>query len=407
MPIGFAKSILAQGTTATGANAFLNYDGSNDHTFTRNAAVQGFLGFAPFNDEYGISMYIQDAGGSSNDLVRYDVLRNNSGTLEMSSQEQAWVTSTTNSYTDFIAKVVPTNSGNIFVYADALPNNTGGTFSISGSTVTKHDTFNVDGQFAKGNGGRMYRRPSSDVYVNMLTRGGQVTTLTDNGNLSSTSSGQGSNVANSDMFYNNARGVNGFKDANTVLMWKTIEDSPSTNINTVVPFELDLTTTGNNISATAISGVTGAALNLNSSVSNAMDFGQQGSSHFETTDFNDTLMFFERKASGSPGQIRIHHYTPGDSSVTTSNTLTYSGGSDQDTSPSGCFVGANNDVFLFAHLQDSSNMIILKFVKSTNTLSEITRINETFNVEKCRMSRWGDGAALLTYNDVKMRLIKP
>ena len=118
MPIGFAKSILAQGTTATGANAFLDYDGSNDQTFTRNAAVQGFLGFAAFNDEYGVSMHITDAGGASNDLIRYDVLRNNSGTLEMSSQEQSWVTTTTNNYTDFIAKVVPTNSGNIRCHGD-------------------------------------------------------------------------------------------------------------------------------------------------------------------------------------------------------------------------------------------------------------------------------------------------
>jgi len=406
MPIGFAKSILAQGTTATGANAFLDYDGSNDQTFTRNAAVQGFLGFAAFNDEYGVSMHITDAGGASNDLIRYDVLRNNSGTLEMSSQEQSWVTTTTNNYTDFIAKVVPTNSGNIFVYADALSNNTGGTFSISGATVTKHNTFGVDGNFAKGNGGRMYRRPGSDVYVNMLSRGGQVVTLTDNGNSSSTSSGAGSNVANSDMFYNNARGVNGFKDANTVLMWKTIEDSPSTNINTIVPFELDLTTTGNNISATAISGVTGAVLNLNSSVSNAIDFGAQGSSHFETTDFNDTLLFWER-VGGTPGGLRVHHYTPGDSSVTSSNAINFSTLADNDVSPTGCFVGSNNDVFLFAMLCDPSNLRIMKFVKSTNTLSTITTITETFNVEKCRMSRWGDGAALLTYNDVKMRLIKP
>jgi len=50
MPIGFAKSILAQDTTATGANSFVGWDGSNDDTFTRNAAVKGFLGFAPFND---------------------------------------------------------------------------------------------------------------------------------------------------------------------------------------------------------------------------------------------------------------------------------------------------------------------------------------------------------------------
>lgn len=403
MPIGFAKSILAQDTTATGANAFVDYDGSNDQTLTRNAAVQGFLGFAAFNDEYGVSLHITDAGGASNDHIRYDVLRNNSGTLSIANQEQSLVTAGTSNYTDFKANIVPTNSGNIYGFTQASANNYGVTWSISGSTVTKHDTFNSTHSI--GNGGYMFRRPGSDVYVNMVNRGAEVMTLTDNGNSSSTSTGAESFVSSSDMFYNNARMVNGFKDANTVLMFKTNKNVDG-NIHAIVPFELDLTTTGSQ-TATAISGVSANNLDLNSPSSpNVLDFGQSGSSHFETTDFNDTLMLIERRGSGT-GRIRVHHYTAGDSSITTSNTLDYSGGSDSDVSPTGCFVGANNDVFLFAHLQDPSNMIICKFVKSTNTVSEITRINESFNVEKCRMSRWGDGAALLTYNDVKMRLIKP
>ena len=402
MPIGFANHILAQGTTST-TNSFLGYDGSNDQTFTRNAAVQGFLGFAAFNDEYGVSMHITDAGGSSNDLIRYDVLRNNSGTLSITSQDQTISTSNSSTYSGFNANIVPTNSGNIYAFSPASPNNTANIFSISGATVTRHDTFNSAQD--QGNGGRMYRRPGTDQYVHMRQRATSILTVTDNGNSSSTSNSTGITFSTGDMFYNNARMVNGFKDANTVIQWKTIENSPSSNINSVVPCEVDLTTTGSQ-SLTAISGVSSVALNLNTSTSNAFDFGNQGASHFETTDFNSTAMFFERKASGT-GQLRIHHYTPGDSSVTSSNALTYSAGADTDLSPSGCFVGANNDVFLFAHLQDSGNMIILKFVKSTNTLSEITRISESFNIEKCRMSRWGDGAALLTYNDVKMRLIKP
>ena len=405
MPIGFAKSILAQGTTATAANAFVDYDGSNDQTFTRNAAVQGFLGFAAFNDEYGVSLHITDAGGASSDLIRYDVLRNNSGTLSIANQDQSFLTTGTSNYTNFKANIVPTNSGNIYAYTDS-GGSSAATLSISGSTVTLHTLFNSTQ--STGNGGYMFRRPSSDAYVNMVERGAEVMTLTDNGNSSSTSTGSESSVSSSDMFFNNARAVNGFKDANTVLMWKTNEDGGGTFIDSIQPFELDLTTTGSQSPVSTVSGVSAVNLDLNSpNPTNVSDFGQSGGSHFETTDFNDTLMFFERKGSGSPGQIRVHHYTTGASSITTSNTLTYSAGSDGDTSFTGCFVGANNDVFLFAHLQDPSNMIICKFVKSTNTLSEITRINESFNVEKCRMSRWGDGAALLTYNDVKMRLIKP
>ena len=83
MPIGFANSILAH-TTATGANPFVGWDGSNDHTFTRSAAVNHFIGFAPFaNGEYGVMISCKDG---SPDKIQYDVMRNNSGTLSITSQ---------------------------------------------------------------------------------------------------------------------------------------------------------------------------------------------------------------------------------------------------------------------------------------------------------------------------------
>ena len=70
MPIGFANSILAQGTTATGANSFVGWDGSNDHTFTRSASVNHFIGFAPFaNGEYGVMISCKDGNP---DQIQYD-----------------------------------------------------------------------------------------------------------------------------------------------------------------------------------------------------------------------------------------------------------------------------------------------------------------------------------------------
>lgn len=404
MPIGFAKSILAQDTTATGANSFVGWDGSNDDTFTRNAAVKGFLGFAPFNDEYGISMVIIGTGNFSQDLIRYDVLRNNSGTLSIANQDQSYVTTGANNYSNFNANIHPTNGGNIYTHVNAGSTNDAAILSISGSTVTKHTAFNSPQE--TGIGGRMFRRPGTDQFIHVLSRSAQIMTLTDNGNSSSASMGSDSYVESSDMYYNNARAIHGFKDANTVLFWKSIDDGGGTNIDSIVPFELDLTTTGSQSPPTPVSGVSAVNLDLGSTT-NTIDFGNAGTSAFDTTDFNNTLMFWERKGSGTPGRIRVHHYTPGDSSITSSNTLVFSSESDSDISPTGCFVGTNNDVFLFAMKQEPNSMVICKFVKSTNTLSEILKITETFNVEKCRMSRWGDGAALLTYNDVKMRLIKP
>ena len=398
MPIGFSNSILGAGAGSTAD--FSLYDGSNDVTFTRNAAVQGFLGFAAFNDEYGVSLHIKDAGGSNADQIRYDVVRNNGGSLSIPSQDQTFLTTNTSNFTNFKANLVRTNAGNIFIDTNDAETNDAAIFSISGSTVTKHSHFNSTQ--SSGAGGRMYRRPGGNVYVNFETRGAELVTLTDNGNSSSTSTGAATSIASSNMFYNHNRAVSAFKDANTALMWKSLQ--PSGESATIQPFELDLTSTGTQ-SVTTISGVSALDLDLNGSSSNVVDFSNAGASEYETTDFNDTLMFIERKGS-TPGQVRVHQYTSGAGSITTSNTLTYSAGGDNDISATGCFVGADNDVFVFAHLQDGSNMIICKFIKSTNTVSQIARISETFNIEKCRISRWGDNAALLQYNDTKMRLIK-
>lgn len=404
MPIGFAKSILAQGTTATGANEFLNYDGSNDQTFTRNAAVLGFLGAGALSDEYAVSFHVTDAGGSSNDLIRYDVLRNNSGTLSISSQDNAWLTTSSSSYTNFGMHIAETNAGNLFAHKNDMSNPRAAIFSLSGSTVTKHTDFNAS---MTENSGRIHRRPGTDQFVNITDNGAEIVTLTDNGNSSSMSTGAGTNISTSNMFYNNGRAIHGFKDANTVLMWKSISQTSPTPV-TIEPFEVDLTSTGTQ-SVTTISGAA-ADLDLDPPVtsSNVFDFGNEGAGAFPTTDFNSTLMFFERDSQGTPGGLRVHHYTPGDSDVTTSNTLTLSAGQASDVDPTGCFVGSNNDVFLFAFVQPANSSVALcKFVLSTNTLSEIAIISESFNVEKCRLSRWGNNAALLQYDDVKMRLIKP
>ena len=405
MPIGFAKSILAQGTTATGANEFLNYDGSNDQTLTRNAAVLGFLGAGALSDEYAVSFHITDAGGSSLDLIRYDVLRNNSGTLSIASQDNSWLTTSSSSYSNFGMHIAQTNAGNLFAHKNDMSNPRAAIFSLSGSTVTKHTDFNANMTAAQG--GRIHRRPGTDQFVNITGRGAEIVTLTDNGNSSSMSTAAETTISSSEMHYNNARAIHGFKDANTVLMWKSVNNSAPT-ADTIVPFEVDLTSTGSQ-SVSPISGVSAVDLDLDPPVtsSNVFDFSNEGQGAFPTTDFNSTLMFFERDTQNTPGALRIYHYTSGDSSITSSNTLTLASGGTADISPSGCFVGSNNDVFLFAYVQPTNTIPLLKFVISTNTLSQIATISESMNVEKLILSRWGNNAALLQYNDTKMRLIKP
>jgi len=49
----------------------------------------------------------------------------------------------------------------------------------------------------------------------------------------------------------------------------------------------------------------------------------------------------------------------------------------------------------------------MKYIYSTNTLSEVFRIakGSAWNIEQTRISRWGDDRAVLFYDDDKIRLL--
>ena len=93
-----------------------------------------------------------------------------------------------------------------------------------------------------------------------------------------------------------------------------------------------------------------------------------------------------------------------------SNILTVSNFSTgTDISGTCCFVGSTNDVFLFAGYDVSNTrIIVLKYVHSTNTLSEVLNFSENLSSsnEEVRLHRWGNSGAILTYGTTKMRLIQ-
>ena len=67
-----------------------------------------------------------------------------------------------------------------------------------------------------------------------------------------------------------------------------------------------------------------------------------------------------------------------------------------------------NDVFLFAGYDPgNTRIIVLKYVHSTNTLSEVLNFSESLSGnEEVRLHRWGSSGAILTYGTTKMRLIQ-
>lgn len=412
MPIGFANSILGTGagSSATGVNAFVDWDGSNDFTLTRSGATDQWIGFAPFNSEYGVLVHAVD---SSQDVIMYDVIRNNSGTLSITSQQNTLTTTSSSDYTDF-GLVAPTQDGSVIYDGVSVGTSKYKRFTISGSTVSVADGVT--------SGRSLYNRPlfvsragESNGYNN-IRHGGtsqseKVTTTDDFASNESVTSETQSNVS---YFYGSGRFVPGFVDKDTVVALNSTDSG-----DTFQPYKIDLTTTGSQTPGTFTGSPSSQDITLYDSAnstnftSNVFDWTKFATPMFNDTAFNDTAFVIRREGGGSSNKYMIESYKANDASFNRSNVITLTAGGSSDTSATGCFVGANNDVFLFANWHiTTSRIIVMKYVLSTNTLSEvlnftITRHSDAAENAVVRLHRWGDDGALMTYNENKIRLIKP
>jgi hypothetical protein len=413
MPIGFAKSILAQGTTATGANSFVGWDGSNDHTFTRNAAVLNFIGFAPFNDEYGVMVSSLDGGGFSADKIQYDVMRNNSGTLSITSQGNQIITTGTSGYTaQKFGLVAPLQDGKVLYD----PKDTGESdykifsFNSSDNTVT-----------ATGGGTSNRTMHSTPVFVdrasdstgyNNISTAKLGETIATGNHFETTPTVSTESSTSTSLFYGSKHGVPGFVDNDTPFF---LNDRFGNGAK-LEPYKFDLSTAG----AQAVSLFSGSPTNSQTmsafDTANSTNFGTNSyeldtyaTPPYNAVAFNDIAIFIRREAGGSANKFVFDTYKAGDSSVERSNIVTVSNFSTGgDTSGTCCFVGSTNDVFLFAGYDPSNTrIIVLKYIHSTNTLSEVLNFSETLGSnEEVRLHRWGSSGAILTYGTTKMRLIQ-
>ena len=409
MPIGFAKSILAQGTTATG-NSFTTWDGSNDTTFTTTTTTKHFIGFAPFDNEYGVLISAKDSG--TNDKIQYDVIRNQSGTLSITDGGNEFISTGSSNYTSLQGLVAPAQDGSVIYDSDSTGENQYHKFTISSGTVTRNDG---------GTSNRtMHTRPlfvdraaDSTGYNNLdYSKRGETIATGNHFETSETVSTESS--SNVSLFYGDGRCVPGFVDKDTPF-WLNSTDSGET----LQPFKIDLQTAGSQTPTTFSGSPTNSTTmtqfdSANSTFfsSNTYEFDQFATPMYNSTSFNDIAIMPKREGGGlNPNKMMFETYKAGDASVARSNICTLSTTISGDASGTGCFVGDNNDVFLFAAYQVSAGRIfVLRYVHSTNTLTEILNFSETLptatGAEEVRLHRWFNQGALMTIGNTKIRFIQ-
>lgn len=404
MPFGFARSVI--GRSASVANTFAGYDGSNDDTITRDTAWQDIIGFAPFNSEYGVLVNATNNG--SNDDVAYDVVRNNSGSLSITDQQNVIINTGEANYNNEGGLVAPLQNGTVMYHPRDAGVSVCSLFSISGATVSHATGVNPLREW--------YREPvfvsrtdDSDGYNNIdYVKTGH--TLQSSAQFASGTPTASTESESNVTLAHARRCIPGFVDNDTPF-WLNSTDSGQT----VQPFKIDLGTGGaqspTTFAGSPTTAQTVAAFNTaNSTVFSTApyEFDINGTSPFNSVAFNDVALLVRHEASGSTNKYMFDTYKAGDASVQRSNIVTLSAGNSGDASGTGCFVGDTNDVFLFAHYDNTNTrVIVLKYIQSTNTASEVVNFVEDLSArEEVRLHRWGDNGALMSYGTNKLRLIQ-
>ena len=404
MPFGFGRSVLGRSASAV-ANTFAGYDGSNDDTITRSAAWQDIIGFAAFNSEYGVLVNATNNG--SNDDVAYDVVRNNSGSLSITDQQNVIINTGVATYNNKGGLVAPLQNGTVLYDPRDTAVSTMQLFSISGATVS-HATGASQNRTFFNTPVFVSRTDDSDGYNNLdYTKNGE-TIQTSAQFASGTPTVSAESESNVSLAHDK-RCIPGFVDNDTPF-WLNSTDSGAT----VQPFKIDLGTGGAQSPTTFTGTPTTAQTVAQFNTANSTNFGapfefnRNGTSPFNAVAFNDIAILVRHEGGGSGNKFVFDTYKNGDSAVQRSNIVTLSAGASGESSGTGCFVGATNDVFLFAFYDvPNTRVIVLKYIQSTNTASEVVNFVEDLTArEQVRLHRWGDNGALMSYGATKLRLIQ-
>ena len=382
--------------TGGGAN-WAGWDGSKDVTYTRTGA-DGIVAFNYFSDVYGMLVTGNSNAGDddlqctlvtrSGDTVSFGapVTHNTSSGLEAG---------TTGSSRGGLGR---TASGEL-ILQDAVGKFR--TYYMSGASMTQSDLIS-NGQFVSSGIGGIRRSDGGFIsYSGNVIRNSSLTDpATSTPEMAETAEALWSSPQQAKHF---TEQIPGFVDDDTAIFFQV----NVSNADQFKAYKYDLT--GSNNARGTFTDLGFDDYNEDSSASQLAEMDRvYMTPPFETTGFNDTALQLEGDAGG--GTLTMHAYQNGDTSYSTS-TLAVSGIGDI-TEGNGCFVGPNNNVFLYAGLKgpvDGTWTIhVLKYVLPTNTLTQVTTIDAgVMTSEICGLHRFDDNYAILHYDTTKVRLLIP
>ena len=400
MPIGFANHILAQGTTAAGAD-FSSYDGSNDITTTVSLGVKHWMGFMNFDDTYGVVFYTKDQSGSNNDkMMARLVTKASDDSLTFGSEVEHSTTNSTG-YTQFAGVICRTQANEIFVkfkdnaqarvYREvngALAQSNAFSFShgVSGSA----GAYNTGEQDESGNDKFIYTDNNKTLKSFILL----------NADASTPHISSAAETTFTPGHLNFDRSVKGFFNSSTLLGTFNTDGTNATDT-----FKVNKLVIGNTSMTNTFSGL-GTFDNLDNLGGHYAI--EQATPYFPTTDFSDRFLLLERRTTNG-GEIRITQYKSGDTTYS-QDTLQDSTIAQSDISCGGCYLGGDDTTF-FLMVPDFSEgeFAMVRYNTSTNSLTKAVLIDEgsTISAEEARFARWGNSRGIMLYDTNKVRIIKP
>ena len=381
----------------TGGANWKGWDGSNDVTYTRTGA-NGIVAFNYFSNVYG--MLVTGNTNAGDDDLQCTLVTRSGDTVSFGTPVTHNTASglTAGSSGSSQGGLGRTASGELILQDDVGKFRT---YYMSGSSMTQSNLIS-SGQFVSNGTGGIRRSDGGFIsYSNNVIRNSSLTDpATSTPEMAETAEALWSSPQQAKGF---TEQIPGFVDDDTAIFFQV----NASNADQFKAYKYDLTGSNNARGTFTDLGFDDYAEDSSTSQLAEMDLTYM-TPPFETTGFNDTALQLEGDAGG--GTLTMHAYQNGDTSYSTS-TLAVSGIGDI-TEGNGCFVGPNNSVFLYAGLKNDGDgtftIHVLKYVLSTNTLTQVTTIDAgAMTSEMSGLHRFDDNYAILHYDTTKVRLLIP
>ena len=406
MPVGFARSLFGGSATATGTN-WSAYTGANDVEYTITDC-SGIMGFKEFDSTRGLLVtYLAVDGQPGNDLchVRLVTLDPIANTLTFGSTINHGIAAVTL----FQNKqgTIQKTANDAIVVQTGDPSDTARTYFLNGDVLTQSNKITT-AKFAQFRGA--VRRSDGDFFQISGSITNRLVRINNPATASPTSSEIREKYYINNGLYRWDSSVLAYENDNVMLAFE------SAGAGLVECKRYDISQSPfNDASSSAISGLGTSTLDLETP-DNLIDLknGMGMNSGCDTTGFNDTAIFCERKA-GSPNNMWQFHIHKANTSVYHKATVTDTSIGNIDP-VSYAFLGSTNKncFFMAVSLITSPERVSRYQLVDLNfdTLSARIVKAETLNFEVARRQdanifRFGNDRGLYNYQSNKLLLMVP